>query len=250
MPPFLGAKAMGLGFSSACLSDEWALFNNVAGLAKVDRITGAFTCEARPSFTPYNRMGIAFSLPIGFGVVSSGAYKFGDQLYNEQILTAGFSNSFGLASLGVKVNYVQYHTEMYGNARALTISAGGIAEITRRFSVGAHIVNINQPQLSKMSEETIPTILVLGLAFRPSNTIYITTEVEKDLEYELKLKSGLSWDVNKKFTVRTGFNLNPQAGFAGLGFRTKFFQLDYAFQYNVTIGSSHQATVAYQFKTK
>jgi len=99
---------MGMGYSSACRSDEWALFNNVGGLAKVEHGIAAFTYHTQPGFTSFDRIGAAFTFPFRFGVISSGVYRFGDDLYNEQILSAGFANSFGLASLGVKMNYTQY----------------------------------------------------------------------------------------------------------------------------------------------
>jgi hypothetical protein len=250
LPPYLGAGAMGTGYSSACRSDEWALFNNVGGLAKVEHVIAAFTYHAQPGFTAFDRMGAAFTFPFRFGVVSSGVYRFGDDLYNEQTVSAGFANSFGLASLGLKVSYTQYHTETSGNSHAITVSAGGIAAITSAFSVGAHVININQPELSAASAETVPTLLILGIALKPSDKVQLTAEVEKDLDYPITWKSGISWQLHKKIVARTGFNINPQAGFGGLGFRTKNFLLDYAYQYNVTVGSSHQASIAYQIKTK
>src|SRR5688572_30307048 len=149
---------MGMGYSSACRSDEWALFNNVGGLAKVEHGIAAFTYHTQPGFTSFDRIGAAFTFPFRFGVISSGVYRFGDDLYNEQILSAGFANSFGLASLGVKMNYTQYHSETSGNSHAITFSAGGIAAITPLFSVGAHVININQPELSATSAETVPTL--------------------------------------------------------------------------------------------
>ena len=51
----------------------------------------------------------------------------------------------------------------------------------------------------------------------------------------------------KKVAFRTGFQLHPQAGFFGLGFKGGKFNLDYALQFNAP-GSSHQATATYQFK--
>jgi hypothetical protein len=30
-PSLIGTKAMSMGYASACLQDEWSVFNNVAG---------------------------------------------------------------------------------------------------------------------------------------------------------------------------------------------------------------------------
>jgi hypothetical protein len=247
----IGARAMGLGYASTTLYDEWAIHNNIAGLAKITQPAATFTYESNPSFPAFNRIASAFITPAKkIGTAGVAIYRFGDDLYNQQILTAGFANKMGLASLGIKINYFQYRIEGFGNTQALTVSLGGIAELTKQFMVGAYIVNINQPELSKLTEERIPTLLVLGLGFKPSEKLYLTTEIEKDLDYSLSWKSGIEYKAHKKFAARTGFNLNPQAGFAGLGFKPKKFQLDYAFQYHMSMGTIHQASVVYLFAQK
>lgn len=246
----MGARANGLGYASSCIQDEWSLFNNVAGLTKVKNVTAAFTYDARPALSSFNRMASIFTMPSKLGVIGIGVYKFGDNLYNEQILTAGFANSFGIASLGIKVNYVQYRAEGFGRADALTISFGGIASLSSKLSVGAHIVNINQPNLSNQPKETLPTVLIVGLGFKPTDKLFFTSELEKDLDYDLLWKTGIEYNFNKKFTARTGFHTHPEAGFFGIGVKPKKFNLDYAFQYNLIIGASHQATVAYRFQSK
>jgi len=244
---FVGARANGLGFASSCLEDEWSIFNNIAGLAKVDQISTAFTYDAQPSFKPFNKAAATFSMPLKFGVAGAGIFHFGDNLYNEQILTAGFSNTFGLASLGIKVNYVQYYAEGFGRKGVISISFGGIAKLTEDLSLGAHIVNLNQPTISTSEDEKIPTILVTGIGFNLSSKAFLTTEIEKNFDYPATWKTGFEYQLNKKFTFRTGFNVNPHAGFFGLGFRPRKFKLDYAFQHHFTFGARHQATVGYIF---
>ena len=244
---FSGARANGLGFASSCLEDEWSIFNNIAGLAKVDQVSAAFTYDAQPSFKPFNKAAAIFAMPLKFGVAGVGIFHFGDKLYNEQILTAGFSNTFGLASLGMKVNYVQYYAEGFGRKGVISISFGGIAKLAENLSLGAHIVNLNQPTISTSGNEKLPTVLVAGIGFKLSSKAYLTTEIEKDFDYTATWKTGFEYQLNKKFTFRTGFNVNPHAGFFGLGFRPRKFKLDYAYQHDFTFGTRHQATVGYIF---
>lgn len=241
---------MGLAYASACLKYEGALFNNPAGMASTAQPVSFFSYDAYPSFPSFNRMAAGFAMRTGPGVAAIGIYRFGDDLYNEQVFSAVFANTLGIASLGIKVNYIQYHAEGFGNTGAFTVSLGGIAQLTPQLSIGAHIININQPNLTKLNEESSPAVLLVGLAFTPSDKLFITTEIEKDLSYDPTWKSGVEYKVYKKIAVRTGFNIRPDAGFLGLGWATKKFNLDYAFQYNMNLGASHQATVAYQFKSK
>ncbi len=245
-----GAKSQGLGYASACLFNEWAIFNNMGGLAKQEFATASITYTLNSFLPAGNTQAIAFSMPIKSSVVAIGAYSFGDQLYKEQIITTGFANQFGLASLGLKLNYIQYQAEGLGQKGMLTVSMGGIAELTPNFSIGAHIININQPKISEIDDERLPTKLVLGIRYDPTEKVLLTTEVEKDIEYDATYKIGIGYQVNEKLTFRTGFNIQPNAAFFGIGFHHKKLIIDYAFEYLMDIGISNQATLSYQFISK
>ncbi|MEX2235320.1 MAG: hypothetical protein WD824_24365 [Cyclobacteriaceae bacterium] len=243
----MGARAHGMGHSSSCLSDIWSLNNNIAGLAKTDRAGAAFSYHAIPTAKFFNRMAAVLSIPVKSGAAGVSLFRFGDDLYNEQVFSMGFANTFGLASLGLKLNYIQYHAEGLGTNTAFTASFGGMATLTPELLLGAHIVNVNQPIINELTEERLPTRLVAGIAFK-SDKLILAAEIEKDLHYSPTLKSGLEYQIFKKIAFRTGFNLNPESGFFGLGFKSRRFDLDYSLQFNDPLGLSHQATVACQFK--
>jgi hypothetical protein len=244
----MGARAQGIGNASSCLRDEWAIFNNIAGLASVKNTTASFSYHALPSFKTFNRLAATFSVPTKIGVIGTGVFRFGDNLYNEQLASLGFSNTFGIASLGVKVNYLQYQAEAFGSTGVFTVSMGGIATLTPQLLIGAHITNINQPKINNSGNgETVSTKLNAGLALQPSEKVFLTSEVEKDLLHKMLWKLGMEYHFHKKFTFRTGFNLEPDAGFIGLGFKPKKFRLDYAIGYHNAFNLHHQATISYQF---
>lgn len=243
----MGARAGGMAYASSCLSDEWSIFNNVAGLAKVEKASAAFAYDTQPSFKPFNRVAGVFALPLKFGTAGVGVFRFGDQLYNEQIFTIGFSNSFGLASLGIKANYIQYKAEGFGSNGIFSLSFGGIATLTEKISIGAHIINLNQPEISKTEGEKLSTTLIVGASFQLTPQTLATSELEKDLNSPAKWKTGVEYKPFKKFTLRTGFSLTPSIAFFGLGFHPRKFKLDYMYQHNFTLGSRHQATVGYIF---
>jgi hypothetical protein len=245
----MGARAAGISYASSVLPDEWSLFNNPGGLAGIEKTNVAFTYDLQGRIAGANRMACVFSIPLKTGVMGSGFFRFGDPLYSEQIVTAGYGNRFGIAALGVKVNYVQYRAEGYGTKSAATISLGGIADLTPHLSIGMYAVNINQPRLSDNGER-IPTRLVAGLGFKPTDKVLLVTEVEKDLEYDAVWKAGLEYVLHKKIAVRTGFNIHPNAAFFGLGFQTRKLKIDYAVQYSTTLNFSYQASVVYLFLSR
>ncbi len=246
----MGGRTAGLGYASSTLADEWAMLNNVGGLAKAEKLNMAFGYDTRPKLPGSNRMAAALSMPVKIGAAGFSLFRFGDDLYSEQIISAGYSNQFGITSLGLKINYVQYRAEGIGTKSFIGISFGGITELTKQISIGAYIVNLNQPKLSSIDDERAPTRLVAGISFKASEGCLLLSEVEKELNYDATLKAGLEYSIHKKVNLRTGFNLHPNAAFFGLGFKAGQLKVDYALQYNHTLSTAHQASAIYFIEKK
>lgn len=244
----MGARAAALGYAASCIGDEWSVLNNIGALARVKETAAAFSYNALPSFAPFNKSAAVFALSTNFGVAGFGLFHFGNSLYSEQLVTLGFSNTFGLASLGARINYVQYNAQGFGRKAVWTLGLGGTAALTPKLTVGAYITNINQPSLT--DQEKLPTLLTAGISFKPSDNTLIVTEIEKDIDFGAVWRTGIEYKVYKKISFRTGFNINPNTGFFGFGFRPKKFSCDYAFQYNNAIGGRHEASVSYKFNVR
>lgn len=246
----IGARSSGMGYTSTCLQDEWSLFNNVGGLSGIKSPLVAAAYDAKPQLQAANRAAVVGNMPTKVGVAALGIFRFGDDLYSEQKISVGFGNKFGLASLGASVNYIQYSATGFGTKGVVTLNFGGIAELTKQISIGAHIQNINQPKLTENGEEQVPTLLAAGVGFTPSDKVFFTGEIQKDLDHEATFKTGLEYKPAKKFAARTGFNLKPNALFLGIGFINTRLLIDYAYQYvPASLGSSHQASVCYKLKS-
>ncbi len=247
----MGAESMAIGNSSTCLFNEWSITSNVAGLSEIESLTVAAAYSTYPSFKPFDRTSFTVTTPLFGGGLGVSAFRFGDELYSEQIVSAGYANTLGLASLGAKINYIQYQAENFGTRGVFTVGLGGIAKITPRLFVGSFLSNVNQPNIGgDGSAESIPTRMYLGIAWKPSGKTFLTTEVEKDLDAELLYKGGIEYKLHKKFTVRTGFNINPNAAFAGCSFHIRKLRLAYATQYHLQLGLSHQISMSIQARKK
>ena len=243
----MGARSMGIGYNSACLFDEWAITSNAAGLTEIKSLTTAIAYNSYQGAGFLNRTAALIATPVKPGVFGASIYRFGDDIYNEQIFSTGFATQFGLASLGLKANYIQYSAEGFGSRGVFTIGFGGIAKLTPQFRIGSYITNINQPKLVTDGQvEVIPTRMHLGATYQPSEIFFITTELEKDLDNAPIYKAGFEYRVRKKFFVRTGLNLNPDAGFAGFGLIQRKIIIDYAMQYHTILGINHHISIAFK----
>ncbi len=247
----MGARGAGMGYASSGLIDEWAIFNNVGAVGSQDKMSAAAGYEVRAQLKNASRIAFTFNNPVRWGVASLGVFRFGDDLYSEQIIAAGFGNKFGIASLGAKVNYIQYRAEGFGTRHAFTVDFGGLAQLTEQLSVGAYITNLTQAKITTDYEsEQLPTKLTAGLTFKANENFLITTELDKDLDYAATWRTGLEYSFKEKFFFRTGFNLAPQAGFFGIGMHKKKIHADYAIQLNSLTGASHQVAVSYWIEGK
>ncbi len=241
---------MGMGRISACLSDVWAISNNVGALVGTEYPSAGATYHALPSFPAFNTMAAAFALPWKTGVAGIGVFRFGDDLYNESVASLGYANRFGIASLGIKGNVIQCRAADLETRSAVTVSFGGLATLTPGLLFGAYIVNVNQPVINPITEERIITRLVAGIGIRPSPVFLASAEIEKEVQERPILRAGAEYEVFHRMVFRTGFNFYPQSGYAGIGGKFGRLSLDYAIQLSEVFGLNHQATATCHFKRK
>ncbi len=247
---FMGGRATGLGYTTATLDDEWTIFNNIGGLGRVTQQSANFAYEARPSLEGANRLAASFLTSTKIGSIGAGIFKFGDDVYSEQMVSLGYGNQIGNTSLGAKANYVQYRAENFGIHTAFSLDFGGITQITPKIEVGAYITNLTQSKLIGSDGERLPTKLVAGISFKPSDKVLVATEIEKDIAYQSTWKTGMEYNFYKKVFFRTGFNLNPNAAFFGLGLHKGNLKVDYAIRFSQLIGIAHQLSASYLFSKK
>jgi hypothetical protein len=241
----MGARAAGMGYASATLQDEWASFNNIAGLAKTKNTVVGSAFEARV-LPGANRMAAFTTLPFSFGVGALGVFRFGDDVYSEQFIRVGFANTIGKTALGIRMGYHQYKAVGFGTRGVLNIDVGGITQLTPSLAIGAWVQNINQPKINFNDTEKAPVKLLAAIAFKPVDQFILISEIEKDVLYKPLWKTGMEYWVHKKFAARAGFNINPGSVFFGIGYQSWRIKIDYALQSFTLLGPSHQASATYR----
>ncbi|UII23537.1 hypothetical protein [Fulvivirga ligni] len=243
-----GARSTGMGYTSSTMADEWSLLNNPAGLSELKNMSVIGGFENRYGVEGLNTIAAGINKPLTTGSIGISVLKFGDDLYHEQQLSASYANTFGITSLGIRVNYNQYHLEGYGNKNLLSIDFGGITTLSEQFIIGAYIKNINQAKISDFEDERLPTIMQVGISYRPTQKVIFNVEVEKDLDYDLSIQSGLEYLFLSRLAIRIGAQTNAFKQFAGLGFRSRKLSIDYAITNSRNLGLSHQVGLIYYLK--
>ncbi len=236
----MGGRCAGLAYASATLSDEWSLLNNPAGIAGVRETKAASAYDLRPALPGADRMASIIVSPFLKGTAGGGFFRFGDDIYNEQMIVVGFAHSIGITSLGGRLAWTMYHAAGFGILQALSASAGGRIQLTPEIIAAAWIENINQPRLGS---ERLPTVMTIGAAFRPDDRVSIMTEIQKDLAYETTFRAALEYIPHRRICFRTGVSLHPDFPFFGLGLRLKFLNVDYAANFSPALSTSHHISI-------
>ena len=244
----LGARSNGMGNAYSTISDKWSLFNNPGGIGRLQETSAVATYLNRYGITGLSSTGAGFLTNFNYLNAGIAAYKFGDDLYNESIASIIAGNNFGIASIGIRANYLQYSIEGQGTSGVFTLDFGGNAQLTEELTVGAYIRNINQGKVSEINDQRAPTILYAGISYKANDKLFLATEVEKDIDFDARFKMGLEYKFLEKFIVRTGVSTNDFTNYLGLGFISQKLGIDYALTYDDILGLSHQASLSYTIK--
>jgi hypothetical protein len=228
----------------------WASFQNTAGITTTESLEVGATYESRFGMSGMDLMGVGVTSALPFGHAALNVFRFGDEIYNEHKLSLGYATEFGIIKLGGRVNYLQYHVMDFGTTATYSIDFGGIAAITPQLIVGAQALNITQSSLKSTEEQRVPTLLKLGLSYRPRGYFMLNAEIEKDILKPTMLKLGAEYNFLKKFYLRTGVNSGAFQSFYGLGFKYLSFQWDYALSNHAEMGFSHSISMHYKLRKK
>ncbi len=237
----MGARQAGFGGASVAVSDQWSLFNNLAGLADLADRAAMVSYENRFGLKELQTIGAGYMQPLNDFVVGGGFYRFGGDLYSEQRVNVGVAHRLDQVSLGLSVNYLQFNISTVDTKGLMVLEFGGIAKVTEQVSIGLHISNLNQANLTE--DEKAPTVMRAGFLFQLSSDFILALETEKDLDFPEVYKAGLEYRIIEKVWVRTGLRTEPFVGSFGVGFKPKDFQFDYAFSSDSVMGAIHEVSV-------
>ena len=261
-----GARAQGLGGAATTLSGElWAAANNAAGLGSLSRPTAGAYLENRYLLPGLNVAAAAVALPLGTlepatagraaraarGVLALAGQRFGGTLYNEVRVGAAYGYRLGVINIGGRLDMLQVSLQELGSRRAVVGSLGGQADILPgHLTVGAYLYNLGQARLASYQDERVPTVLRVGLAYRPSRQVLLLAEAEKDVEHAAGLRAGVEYLPAPVVALRLGYASLSQQASLGVGVQTGGFHFDYAAGYHTVLGVSQFMSVSWQWGKK
>lgn len=236
-----GAANESLAGVAAVARDEWSLWRNPAGLASIEGARMSFGMRHVSNINVSTKSAIV-AVNTRAGTFATGMLAFGDELYNEQAWSLGFAHTIGITNLGIRADALQMRIDGLGVRRTYGATIGASTAIGARLIIGAVARNVNLPKW--IDGQPLPVVLNAGLLFIPSDNFLLVAEVEKNTDFDPTLKAAFEYSLQKKFFVRTGFNLFPTVAFGGMGLKVWRLGFDYALRWNYITGYAQQVSVS------
>ena len=240
----IGGRAAAMGGSSVASQGLWAIQNNPAGMANLERISLGLYYENRWLLPETAYKCGAFALPTKFGCLGLSFNQFGSSKYNENKFGLAYAKDFGrYLQIGLQLDYLMLKIgNDYGKYSAFTFELGIQSHVTEKLTLGTYIFNpVNFRFEQTLNHEKLPIVMRFGLAYQFTKDFIGQCEIEKDTEREgVSLRGGLEYEAFKSFYIRAGVQTNPGILSFGLGYGIRFAQINVAAQLHNELGASVQ----------
>ncbi|MCB0686658.1 MAG: hypothetical protein KDC53_09035 [Saprospiraceae bacterium] len=245
-----GASGGALGAIRSTKTDVMALYGNQAGLASLVSPGFYVTAERRFNNEGLNFYSAVGGLPTQYGNFGLSIYYHGFAEFNEQLVGLTYARRLlDQLSIGTRLDYIQASIPAYGNTSAITAEFGMQTVITSGILVGFSIYN--PFEINWAEGEGLPTILNIGVAYQPTDKLWISGEIEKVSDFRENVKWGLEYLYQDNFAFRVGFNTNPGLVTFGIGYSLNSgLACDISSSVHQALGLSPMAGIGYLAKNK
>ena len=247
----IGGRAAAMGGSSVASQGLWAMQNNPAGMANLERISLGLYYENRWMLPETAYKCGAFALPTNFGTLGVSFNQFGSSKYNENKFGLAYAKDFGrYLQIGLQLDYLMLKiSNDYGKFSAVTFELGIQSHVTDKLTLGTYIFNpVNFSFEQTLNHEKLPIVMRFGLAYQFTKDFIGQCEIEKDTEREgVSLRGGLEYEAFKSFYIRAGVQTYPGILSFGLGYGIRFAQINVAAQLHNELGASVQIGMLFSF---
>ena len=244
----VGGRAAAMGGSGVASQGLWAMQNNPAGLAELQKMSLGLYCQNQWMLPETADKSAAFAVPLNMGTIGLSFNQYGDSKFNENKIGLAYARSFGrYLQIGLQLDYCLLKmAEEYGNKSAMTFELGIQSKVTDKLTLGTYIFNPARFTLQQtINQEPLPIVFRFGASYQFTKDFLAQLEVEKNTDYVgFVMRGGLEYEAVKDFFIRAGAQIGTdrfqQQGLLtfGLGYQIKFIEINVAAQMHQVLGSS------------
>lgn len=248
----IGARQAGLAWTGVALNDVWAYHNNPGMLGFLEESAVGVYYENRFFSKEFQYQGLVFAQPLKKGVISFGGQYSGFNLYSTSRAGVGYALALSeKLSMGVQINYMNVRQpSYYGTKHGISGEFGLGIKVTPKWTVAMAINNLTRSNISSSTNERFETIFRIGALYDVSKRVFVTSELEKDINFPLRVKVGVEYHPVAPFYVRVGAAVNTTSFAIGLGYVIKNLRIDVGSNYVQPLGFHTALSLHYQLTKK
>lgn len=246
-----GSYSRSLGDASLTIVEPWAVYNNQAAMAFIDRFAFGVFAENRFSIKELNTGSLVFIAPIGkLGTFGVDFYTFNHSvIYSSQKYGFSYALPFGKKlSAGIKFNLFRTFAEGYNTHLSFCGEIGLMYKVTKNIHLGIHVFNPTAAKYTHIENENIPTTMRIGTGLKLTKEAFLSLEVENTSESDFIFKGGLAYKLGEKFSLQAGIKSKPFTNSFGVTFLTDKLHINISFLYMQVLDSSPGISAEYYLK--
>ncbi len=241
-----GARSLALGGCGLTFTDVHAAWSNPAGLAEVQTLSASAYTEQRFLLSELRAVGAAVAVPAGAGAFALTTGFFGFSAYSEQRLGLAYARRL-FEGLHVGGQFIGLNTsiEGYGSRFLLTFELGVHGRISRVLWLAARV--LGPVRVAIRPDQYLPTALHFGLRYEVATTVHLLAELEKDIRFPARVRTGLEYRPVSALHLRLGLATQPSLVTFGAGYHLRAgVRVDVAVQYHQFLGFSPAVGLVYE----
>jgi len=244
----LGGQLLGQAHTLVASPGLHSVYSNPAGVGYLNQNEVAVAFQQHFGVQGLNTVGAwgAFSsktVNLGFSVD-----KFGDELYRDARIGLLVSKKIERISLGLKGSYLNSGVKDLSSRASFLLEFGILSDLNSKWKVGLSAFNVSRANLYE--NQFIPTILSLGLSFKPSKNLEINAQSDYFVSENFRFRVGFNYKPRENLLVCAGVNPYLRATHLGLGFDLKSYNFIYSVAILPGVGMLNQLTLSFKIPDK
>ena len=240
-----GTESISMGRTSVTLGGPSSVFGNQAMMIFVESFSLTANAARRYNIDGLDMFNVGVVYPSALGQFGLSIQQYGLKGYKEQKIGLAYSKKIatnsGISIQGDILNLQQFE---FGNKSFISVEVGFISRLSDEITLGAHITSPASSDID--GQYSLPTRFRIGPKISLSNNTDIYLEIEKIIDQDPLIKTGLEYRMNDLFAIRMGFI--PEPSEFSFGFAYSFAQtlsLDGGFLYDQRLGISPAVGLRY-----
>lgn len=245
-----GSESAALAGISVVLENPWAAAGNPAGLAGYGKLSVGTGLEQLFLLKGLGNYALVVTIPSDNGTFGTCMEYEGYKTFSKETFILSYGRKFNQSfSAGAGLFYIlQKAGDRYKSLHQVSYSLGFKYDISDKFCVAFSAFNPFNIYYKSASYASLPAVFKLGLGYRPSSSLALMTEMEKDLDYPVAVRIGCEFNAGDRFFIRGGLKFLPAEFSLGAGFLLNRLLIGIAAAYHQYLGCTPVTSLQYLIK--